>query len=83
MKYGAEWKDGNAMSYVAPSERLKPNLTRLLDHFDAAQVELIYDGFNLEANGKMPRRVCEAADVWLRRAARDELQCLKALSYPS
>jgi hypothetical protein len=83
MKYGAEWKDDNARSYAAPAEKLKPNLQRMMDHYDAAHVELIYAGFNLETNGKVPRRVCEAADAWLRKAARDEPQCLKALSYPS
>jgi hypothetical protein len=83
MRYAPEWKDGQGMSWAAPPESLKPKLTRLLDHFDASDVEIISAGFDLESDGKVPRRISEVADVWLRRAARTEPQCLKALSFPS
>ena len=83
MKYAAEWKDGKGRSYAGPAEVLKPKLTRLLDQFDASEVELIYAGFDLESGGKVPRRVCEVADKWLRKAVGAEPQCLKALSFPS
>jgi hypothetical protein len=83
MRYGAEWKDSKARSYAAPAESLKPKLTRLLDQFDASEVELIYAGFNLETQGKVPRRVCEAADTWLRKAMKSEPHAVKALSFPS
>jgi hypothetical protein len=83
MKYAPEWKDSQGMSYAAPAESLKPKLTRLLDHFDSNEVEIIYSGFSLESDGKVPRRVCDAADVWLRKAARTEPSCIKSLSYPT
>ena len=54
------------MSYVAPAESLKPKLTRLLDHFDSNEVEILYSGLFLESDGKVSRRVFDAADVWLR-----------------
>ena len=41
MQYAAEWKDGKGRSYAGPAEVLKPKLTRLLDQFDASEVELI------------------------------------------
>ena len=83
MMYAAEWKNIKVRSHAAPMESLKPKLTRLMDHFDAGDVELICAGFNLEANGKVPRRVCDVTDVWLRKDARTEQQCLRALSFPA
>ena len=83
MLYAAEWKDSKGRSYAAPMESLKPKLTRMMDQVDAYEVELIRAAFNLEANGKVPRRVCDVTDVWLRKAARTEQQCLRALSFPT
>ena len=62
---------------------MKPKLIRLMDHFHAGRVELICAGFNLEANGKVPRRVCDVTDVWLRKDTRIDQQCLCSLSFPT
>ena len=83
MRYGTEWKDDHGRSWANPSEKAKPKLKRLVDTFDSTEIELVFAGFDLESNGKVPRRVCEAADRWLRKAAKEEPRCEKALSFPS
>ena len=36
-----------------------------MEGFSASEVEIIHAGFDLEATGKVPKRVCEAADMYL------------------
>jgi hypothetical protein len=61
----------------------KEALHRLQGKVDESEVELIYAGFNLETDGKVPRRVVEAADAWLRKQVKEEPRALKALSHPT
>ena len=44
---------------------------------------MIYAGFDMESNGKVPKRVCEVADAWLRKAAKEDAKFLRALLYPT
>ena len=54
-----------------------------MEGFNAGKVEIIHAGFGLEATGKVPKRVCEAADIWLRKAPKVYACAIKALSFPN
>ena len=54
-----------------------------MENYNSQEVELICAGFDMESNGKTPGRVIETVDSWLRKAAKDEPEALKALSHPT
>ena len=70
-------------AWVGPTEVQKKKLERLMENYSSREVEVIYAGFDMESNGKVPKRVCEVADAWLRKAAKEDAKVLRALSYPT
>ena len=54
-----------------------------MENYNGHEVEMIYAGFDMESNGKVPKRVCVAADAWLRGASKTEPAVLRALSFPT
>ena len=83
MRYAPEWVDKRGRSWIAPNENQKKSLERLVEGFNASEVEIIDAGFGLEATGKVPKRICEVADIWLRKAAKVDACAIKALSFPN
>ena len=83
MRFAPEWIDDRGQSWIGPSEARKEKLKRLMENYNSQEVELICAGFDMESNGKTPGRVIETVDAWLRKAAKDEPEALKALSHPT
>ena len=63
--------------------RQRHQYQRVTDDFTSDEVDLVASGFNLETQGKVPKRVCVKADAWLRKAALKEERALVALSEPT
>ena len=54
-----------------------------MENYNSQEIEVVCAGFDMESNGKVPRRVIDIVDAWLKKAAKDEPGALKALSFPT
>ena len=67
----------------APKAGAEDKYEKIFGEFRFAEIELIAV-FHLPGSGKIPDKVCELADVWLRRAVKQGTQrCVLALSFPN
>ena len=66
-----------------PKAGAEDKYEKIFGEFRFAEIELIAV-FHLPGSGKIPDKVCELADVWLRRAVKQGTQrCVLALSFPN
>ena len=79
-----EWAEKSTQRRVkAPRAGAEDKYEKIFGEFRFAEIELIAV-FHLPGSGKIPDKVCELADVWLRRAVKQGTQrCVLALSFPN
>ena len=79
-----EWAERSTQRRVkAPKAGAEDKYEKIFGEFRFAEIELIAV-FHLPGSGKIPDKVCELADVWLRRAVKQGTQrCVLALSFPN
>ena len=82
-RFAPEWTDDRGQSWIGPSEAQKKSLKRLMENYNSQEIEVVCAGFDMESNSKVPRRVIDIVDAWLRKAAKDEPGALKAISFPT
>ena len=51
--------------------------------FGPEEIELIGAGFHMQSGGKIPEPQRDAADAWLRRAAKRSPRAVRAISKPT
>jgi hypothetical protein len=69
---------------VRPKKDKLPHLRRRTGQPDKSEIEIVVPYFVLESAGKVPRKVCSAADEHLRRLIKAGADyALVSLSYPT
>ena len=79
-----QYVDGRGESWVAPSKGKLAGLTMNRLRYGHEDCEIIVPTFTMESGGKVPKRVCESIDKFLRKKIRQgHTACLQCLNYPT
>ena len=54
-----------------------------MENYNSQEIDVVFAGFDMGTNDKVPRRVCKVAGAWLREARKEDFEALRALSYPT
>ena len=78
-----EYIDSRGKSWVKPKTAQMKDMEMSLWRYAMDDIMIVVPAFTKETGGKIPKRVCDYSDTWLRRRIREgHDRCKEALSTP-
>ena len=79
-----EYVDGRGKSWINPSKAQLKDLEMVRMRYGHEDCHIIVPSFTMETGGKVPKRVCEHVDKYLRKRIRQgHSECLQCLNFPT
>jgi hypothetical protein len=79
-----EYVDGRGKSWINPSKTQLKDLEMVRMRYGHEDCHIIVPSFTMETGGKVPKRVCEHVDKYLRKRIRQgHSECLQCLNFPT
>ena len=82
-RYAPEYIDKRGKSWVRPNAKQKENLDMSRFRYGHDDILIVIPSFTMETGGKVPKRIAEQVDNWLRKRIKEgEKAWIGALNFP-